>query len=238
MSAASRSYRIYVLMVYACLVSSHLNAIIMIRKNSLFCKLIRIKTSSKFIFDSYMAKFHPELETCPVCGSCGNCHIHAYYDRSVIDFCKGQKVRNSLCVLRLSCDSCNHTHAILPDVLIPYACYSLMFILRVLGEWFLGSSSMESLCDRFSISPVQLRKWIKLWEKHKLLWLGILDDSEISHTAFLKSLAVSVSYSAFSMPFIQGFSFSFLQSHKNPIVRHSKNAHYCQSVFKPDISIW
>lgn len=91
MSATSRSYRIYVLMFYACLVSSHLNATIMIRKNSLFCKLIRIKTSSKFIFDSYMAKFQPELETCPTCGSCGNCHVHAYYDRSVIDFRKGRK---------------------------------------------------------------------------------------------------------------------------------------------------
>ena len=78
MSAAGRSYRIYVLMVYACLVSSPLNATIMIRKNSLFCKLIRIKTSSKFIFDSYMAVFQLELETCPVCGSCGNCHVQKF----------------------------------------------------------------------------------------------------------------------------------------------------------------
>lgn len=100
-------------MVYACLVSSPLNATIMIRKNSPFCKLIRIKTSSKFIFDSYMAVFQPELETCPVCGSCGNCHVHAYYDRSVIDFRNGRKVTDSLCVLRLICDSCHHTHALL-----------------------------------------------------------------------------------------------------------------------------
>lgn len=38
---------------------------IMIRKNSLLCKLIRIKTSSKFLFDTFMAQFRPELETCP-----------------------------------------------------------------------------------------------------------------------------------------------------------------------------
>ena len=154
-------------MVYACLVSSPLNATIMIRKNSPFCKLIRIKTSSKFIFDSYMAVFQPELETCPVCGSCGNCHVHAYYDRSVIDFRNGRKVTDSLCVLRLICDSCHHTHALLPDILIPYASYSLMFILRVLAECFLGRSTMEHLCDRFSITPVQLHKWLKFWNKHK-----------------------------------------------------------------------
>ena len=50
----------------------------MIRKNSLICKLIRIKTSSKVLFDSYMDSFRPELETCPCCGAKGNCHIHAY----------------------------------------------------------------------------------------------------------------------------------------------------------------
>ena len=107
------------------------------------------------------------IGTCPVCGSCGNCHVHAYYDRSVIDFRNGRKVTDSLCVLRLICDSCHHTHALLPDILIPYASYSLMFILRVLGECFLGRSTMEHLCDRFSITPVQLHKWLKFWNKHK-----------------------------------------------------------------------
>ena len=209
-------------MVYACLVSSPLNATIMIRKNSLFCKLIRIKTSSKFIFDSYMAVFQPELETCPVCKSCGNCHVHAYYDRSVIDFRNGRKVTDSLCVLRLICDSCHHTHALLPDILIPYASYSLMFILRILRECFLGRSTMEHLCDRFSITPVQLHKWLKLWNKHKQQWLGILEDS----------------YSSFSMSFIRRFTCNFLQSHKNPTMSGTKTAHCCQRVFQPDISIW
>ncbi|MFR4351167.1 MAG: DUF6431 domain-containing protein [Roseburia sp.] len=185
-----------------------------------------------------MAVFQPELETCPVCGSCGNCHVHAYYDRSVIDFRNGRKVTDSLCVLRLICDSCHHTHAMLPDILIPYASYSLMFILRVLGEWFLGHSTMEHLCDRFSITPIQLHKWLKLWNKHKQQWLGILEDSETSDASFLKVLAVSDSYSDFSMSFIRRFTCNFLQSHKNPTMSGTKTAHCCQRVFQPDISIW
>ena len=63
----------------------------MIRKNLLLCKIIRIKTSSKSLFDSYMALFRPELETCPICGSTGNCHIHDYYGRSIIDFKSGRQ---------------------------------------------------------------------------------------------------------------------------------------------------
>ena len=115
MRNADRSYRICVLTIYACLINSHLITITMIRKNALLCKLIRIKTSSKFIFDSYMDNYQPQQEICPFCKSQGNCRIHAYYNRSVIDFRYGHKVKSSLCVQRLICDSCGHTHAVLPD---------------------------------------------------------------------------------------------------------------------------
>ena len=71
-----------------------------------------------------MAKFQPHLETCPICGSAGNCHIHDYYGRSIIDFQAGKREKSDLCVMRVFCDSCEHAHAILPDVIIPYSSYS------------------------------------------------------------------------------------------------------------------
>ena len=221
MRAASRSYRIYVLTIYACLISSHLITITMIRKNALLCKLIRIKTSSKFIFDSYMDNYLPQTEICPICKSHGNCRIHAYYNRSVIDFKYGHKVKSSLCVQRLICDSCGHTHAVLPDVLIPYASYSLMFILRVLGEFFLGTTSIEALCEKFSITSMQFYKWLQLWKQHKQLWLGILSDMETSNWVFLKSLILTEAYSDFGTAFCRQFSCSFLQAHKNPFAASS-----------------
>ena len=221
MRAASRSYRIYVLTIYACLISSHLITITMIRKNALLCKLIRIKTSSKFIFDSYMNNYQPQLEICPICNSQGNCRIHAYYNRSVIDFKYGHKVKSSLCVQRLICDSCGHTHAVLPDVLIPYASYSLMFILRVLGEFFLGTTSIEALCEKLSITSMQFYKWLQLWKQHKQLWLGILSDMQTSNWVFLKSLILTEAYSDFGTAFCRQFSCSFLQAHKNPFAASS-----------------
>ena len=216
MRDANRSYRICVLTVYACLINSHLITITMIRKNSLFCKLIRIKTSSKFIFDSFMDTYRHQPELCPICKSRGNCRIHAYYNRSVIDFIYGRKVKSSLCVQRLVCGSCGHTHAVLPDVLIPYASYSLMFILRVLGEFFLGTTSIEALCEKFSITSMQFYKWLRLWKQHKQSWLGILSDMETSDRRFLKSLAVMAAYSDFSTAFCRQSGCSFLQAHKNP----------------------
>ena len=210
----------------------------MIRKNALFCKIIRIKNSSKSIFDSYMALFQPHLETCPVCGSTGNCHIHDYYDRSIVDFIAGRQVKSSLCILRVFCDSCQHAHAVLPDIIIPYSTFSLFFILRILGEYFAGLYTIEQLCEKFGISGSQLRKWIALWHSHKRQWLGLLDDASASDHSFLKELVASDNYSIFSMEFIRRMSHSFLQSHKNPVLIRPENARYHQTVFAPDLSIF
>ena len=119
-----------------------LTTFIMIRKNSLFCKIFRTKTSSKFIFDSY-----------------------------------------------------------------------------------------------YDISVNLLRKWLSLWHIHKQHWLGALTDMETSSTSFMQYLAALESYPAYSMEFVRQTSHSFLQCHKNPILKNPKNARYHQQIFLPDYSI-
>lgn len=185
-----------------------------------------------------MARFQPELETCPICGSTGNCHIHDYYGRSIIDFRHCHKQKENLCIMRIFCDSCEHAHAILPDVIIPYSSYSLFFILFVLGEYFAGLHTVEELCERFDISEKQFRKWLDLWKSHKAQWLGALDDFETDDKFFFRQLIQSDSYSDFSINFIRLTTRSFLQSHRNPVVASLKNAHYYQTVFALDISLF
>lgn len=209
----------------------------MLRKNSLLCKIFRLNTSSKSIFDSFMAEFHPELETCPICGSCGNCHVHDYYGRTITDFIHQNKTTSSLCIMRVMCDSCNHTHAILPDIIIPYSSYGILFVLTVLADHFTKRYSLESLCEKYVISAKQLRKWLDLWKSHKQKWLGLLNDAQTTSDSFHAFLYQVQDYSTFSMEFIRRFAHSFLQSHRNPVPPNCKNAHYCQKVFTPDISI-
>ena len=203
--------------------------IIMIRKNSLFIKLFKIKTSSRSLFEQFMPLVRPELETCPVCGSSGNLQVHCYYKRYLTDFTGGKSVRHEVTVLRCTCDSCGSTHAILPDFIIPYCSYSLFFILRVLGEYFMHLYTVEKLCERFSITSRQLYKWLNLWKKHKSGWLGFLNGLEVSDKGFLFSLSQMDSASDFTSGFVRIFGFSFLQSHASP-----KTAVYCQDVFVPD----
>lgn len=189
----------------------------MIRKNLLLCKIFRIKTSSKSLFDSYMAKFQPHLETCPLCGSTANCHIHDYYDRSLVDFRSGIRTRYSLCVMHIFCDSCEHAHAILPDVMIPYSSFSLLFILCLLGQYFADRFTVEQLCERYGISQNRFYQWLSLWRSHKQDWLGLLEDLSVSDLSFLRGILVSDRFSDFSMQFALRFSYSFLQSHSNPV---------------------
>ena len=188
----------------------------MIRKNALFCKLIRIKKSSKVLFESYMASFFPEREACPICGSSGNCHVHAYYGRRIIDFIHGKPVLQEITVLRLVCESCAHTHAVLPDMIIPYSSYGLFFILRVLAEAFLDRSSIEALCERFCITRNQFYKWKQIFFQHKQEWLGMLEHSETSGLDFLLGIAWLPEYSLFSCIFTDKTAYSFLQAHRNP----------------------
>ncbi len=209
----------------------------MIIKNSLFCKIIRIKTSSKSLFDTYMKQFRLELETCPICGNTGSCHIHDYYDRAIIDFRDGKKQKESLCVMRVFCESCGHAHAILPDIIIPYSSYSLLFILFILGEYFAGLYTIEQLCERFEVSEKQFYKWLNLWNSHRKQWFGMLEASETDNISFFRTIILHNHYSAFSREFLDLTAHSFLQSHRNPCLSGSKNAHYRQSVFAPDISI-
>lgn len=168
------------------------------------------------MFESYIASFRPETEACPICGSSGNCHVHAYYGRRIIDFIHGKPVIQEITVLRLVCESCGHTHAVLPDMIIPYSGYGLFFILRVLAEAFLDRSSVEALCERFRITRNQFYKWKQIFSQHKQEWLGMLEHSETSGLDFLLGIVRLPEYSLFSCSFADKTAYSFLQSHRNP----------------------
>lgn len=188
----------------------------MIKLNSIFFKMLRIKKSSKSIFTALMKDFHPERETCPCCGSAGNMKIHCYYGRSLTDFIDGRPVDNEVTVLRLVCNSCRHTSAVLPDIIIPYETHSLFFVMRVLAEYYLNIMTVEKLCERFSITVRRLYQWIRKFLDNKELWLGIVSDMEISEICFLKRLVTMPQFSLFLSQFNSKAGASFMQTHAGP----------------------
>ena len=188
----------------------------MIRHWVLVCKLFSLKKSSLELYAQYAARPVGQGLACPVCGSKGNCVPHGSYKRVLIDVEHGKVSYGSVEIKRMRCKSCGHTHAILPDYIVPYATYSLLFILRVLAVHTLGSETVEQLCRRYGISPSMLYEWEALFQTHKKLWLGVLEDQETSSAELIHRLLVLPSYSNdFSRLFYQKTTVSFLQRHKN-----------------------
>ena len=162
-----------------------------------------------------MASFTPARAVCPSCNSSGNCRTHKTYDRYLVDYHHGRIETSVLKVTVIHCDSCGHYHAILPDVIIPYRTYSLLFILTVLDRYFSKQQTVRELCRSFEIEPPLLYRWITLFLQHRRLWLGILDAHIQSASEFLSTLLSQRFYSDFNMEFVRRTTASFLQRHRS-----------------------
>lgn len=188
----------------------------MIRVFTIFCKLNFIKLSAQEMFTEAMRDFSKDKLTTLVypCPFCGAKHPQwsefATYKRDLISFEKGLPITYTIKVSRIICSSCGHTHAILPEIIIPYCSYSLIFILTVLRDYYLSHMTVQELCDKYMIATSTLYAWKCLFLTHKKLWLGILEDATTEPLTFLSSLP-SLTTSEELAIFFQTHAQSFLQ---------------------------
>ena len=136
-----------------------------------------------------MDSFSHSLQECPYCHSVGNLIPHGYYRRNIIDFTGSKTTYHKISVRRFKCLSCGHTHAVLPDFIVPYTQYSLFFLLRVLAEYFLHLKTVSEICLTYAITPSMLYRWKALFLCHKKHWLPLLEHLETSSFSFLKKLS-------------------------------------------------
>ena len=160
----------------------------MIRVFHAFCKSFFHNRSDIAIFNKTINDFDVSKAICPLCKAKYRCEDFSTYSRNMISFEKESVTCHSLSIPRLMCASCNHTHALLPDILIPFGSYSLSFILKVLRAKFLGNKTVLALCEYFQISVSTLYSWIKLFHKQKQVCLGILVDKAYSPLSFTEDL--------------------------------------------------
>ena len=179
----------------------------MVRAFTLLCKLNSFKLSDKVLLDISISHTDLARQTCPFCGSCSNHTIYSSYQRDLISFYEGERHNDTVTIPRIKCH-CGHTHAILPDVLIPYGSFSLRFILFVLCDYLTRHCSVEELCLKYQISQSTLYKWIHLFIEHFNLLLGILESI---NSLSLDALDQICSYEALTYSFFNRFRFSFLQ---------------------------
>lgn len=181
----------------------------MIREKAVFNKLNQLSFSDRKLFDLAVAAFDPLAHCCPLCHALGQFQQIHSYERDLIYISCGKRKQISLSVPRFQCTSCGHTHAVLPDILIPFGSYSLRFILTVLKEYLNRTVPVADLCLRWDIAISTLYDWIHLFQKHYNSWCRILDRVHWVTMSALLKVADSPEFPSF---FSRQFGFSFLQS--------------------------
>lgn len=188
----------------------------MIRKKMLKCKLNLPHMVTVFDLEQFLESLDPEKERCPFCGSKGTCRVFASYERYVVDITEANVVvSRRIRIYRVLC-ACGHTHALIPDFLVPYLQYSLPFILYVLKLYFTHSMTVQALCETYGFSHATLYKWKRMFFKHQSWILGMVQAKQQSGLEFLIVLLSSSVFSDFTDHFYQKTLYSFLQSHANP----------------------
>ncbi len=190
----------------------HSNNKFMIRKFTIFCKLNLIRLPALQLFEQFMDNFRIEDCVCPRCGARHSCCPYDSYERYLIAYESGKPVYYHINILRVFCQSCGHTHAILPEIIIPYGSHNILFILAVLRDYYIHSGSIQEICDKYQIAVSTLYRWKHLFQKHKQLWLGLLEDAATKASDFLDFLTGFLpGLSQGLKHFFLSHDFSFLQ---------------------------
>ena len=121
-----------------------------------------------------------------VCGAAGQLVRHAYYNRKV----KRRKGTVKLLILRVKCQSCGRTHAILTDQIVPYEQVAVDLQQEMI-QFSLWSSEIQKLLEvnqKITESDVAAvkRRFKKHWkERLAAMEKEITDNiSDLVHSAF------------------------------------------------------
>ena len=133
-----------------------------------------IKTILEYITDENLFQdttngFSHYDKSCPKCGAKGNLSSYGNYSRWLV-FLKNKSIFSQrVRPLRFECASCGATHALLPDVIVPYSPYSLRFKLSALIAYYERDCTVVEICERFCIAVSTIYEWKKLFLSHKEL---------------------------------------------------------------------
>ena len=191
----------------------------MIRLFTALCKT-RLKILSEGVLFQEATGGHRHLgKRCPRCGAVGKLSGYGDYGRDLSSFEDGKAVDRKVRPKRVKCGSCGATHALLPDIAIPYGRYSLVFVLTVLTAYFERATTVEKICVNFKIAISTIYEWKKRMVSDKELMLGMLISRKAPALGFLRGLLRSDRLSGILREFYRNHGFSFMQRRSSPATR-------------------
>jgi len=191
----------------------------MIRVFTSLCKSVLEKLTDEAIFQEATDDFSYHNERCPYCGAVGKLSQYGDYSRNLVSIDGEKVIESNIRPLRFECVSCGKTHALLPDIIVPYSQYSLRFMLTTLVAYFERSKTVLAVCADFGIAVSTLYAWKHRLLEHKDLLLGMLESLKEPVQIFLRGLLASVRLSEQLSNFFNSYAFSFLQNRSKATTR-------------------
>ena len=152
---------------------------------------------------------------CNWCHRHGHCIRYGFYDRAYI--IRPDNLNDRIDIQRVLCKACHKTHGILPEVIVPYAQFSIVFMFLVLYQYFLGEKTVEAICAEFNIAPHTLFQWKKVFLQQKDIFLGVLESGKYTAIEALSWIKNQSAYAHdFVGPFLRKTEHMPMQTHRNP----------------------
>jgi transposase-like protein len=173
------------------------------------------KKSEEEIYEEAVARFKKEEAGCPECGAIGKLNPYGNYWRNMV-YHEDPKINDGVIkIVRYKCGSCGRTHALLPDILVPYSPYTLIFKLTVLLAYYKRDKTAVKICEYYKIAVSTLYAWKKKLLEHKELLMGVVESKKTDAMAFVRGLFESEDTTDSLQGFYAKYGFSFLQNKRN-----------------------
>ncbi|MCL2223143.1 MAG: DUF6431 domain-containing protein [Oscillospiraceae bacterium] len=191
----------------------------MIRLFSALCKTLLEYFSDLNIYEESVGGYVHHYKDCSHCGAIGKLSPYGGYFRWLVYRRKRKNADMRVWVRRFECGSCDATHALLPDILVPYSMYSLNFKLTVLISYYERDCTVESVCAEYGIAVSTLYEWLHILSAHKDLMIGVMLSRKTSAPTFLRNIINSDDISELIQSFHGKHGFSFMQSNYQPTTK-------------------
>lgn len=154
-----------------------------------------INTFNQNSYNTLINSINLNQVTCS-CGHCGCLTKHAYYNRR-LKINGGTKL--TLSVLRVRCSVCGKTHAVLPDIIVPYSQVTLNDHITIIANSTDHKSQTEVMDDNPLIDESCISYIIRTFRKH---WYQRLTAYRISLHE-IRNTFVSLCFKHFRRQFMQ-----------------------------------
>jgi len=174
---------------------------------------------------------------CPSCNAFHSFTRHATYSRNICFLNSGKIEEHKINILRLLCNSCGRTHAILPADTVPYLIYSFSCVFQVLIKHFVDEQSVLEISNINLISFQVIYLFIKRFINHfnpcitfLRVFLAVQLDFTSSFKDVISTIAKNFNYVDFQRKYSNYCKLAFFMMRNQNIL--SKPVHI-GSYFKP-----